>query len=247
MNGLVYMGCQDNVTYAYAPHYHRQWEVTYYLEGEGVNITNGLEYPFSAGTIVVQPPYLYHEDKSEQGYKNFFFEVENFDLHATEPIVIKDTENKDFLQILKQMYQEYFPHNDAVVTESLLSVLSVYLLRGMDAGPSNFYVEKLKRNIIFNFCRPDYQILAVMNQYPVSESQLRRNFRRKTGVTPQAFLQETRLKHAAQLLLDVTIPIRQVSSLCGYSDAYYFSRAFRQKYGLCPKAWREQNTKEADG
>ena len=238
MHHLVYMGRQDGTTYSCPAHSHPRWEITYYTEGEGVNITDGVEYPFAAGTVICQPPFVEHTDRSVSGYKNIFFEVETFHDTSPVPIVAHDTEGGDFLSVMRQMYFEYFTENDTKITEALLNVLSVYLNRRLQAPDSSPLVEQFKKDLLFNYTDPHYQILQVMQRLPLSESQFRRLFRRETGMTPQAFLQTTRLEHAQQLLRNSTLPVAQVANLCGYGDAYYFSRIFKQVFGLAPRDWR---------
>ncbi len=242
MHQLVYMGIQDSTVYACRSHHHQCWEITYYMDGEGINITNGIEYPFSAGTIVCQPPLLEHFDLSPAGYRNIFFEVENFHTATTEPIVIYDTDARDILTIIQLMYQEYCAGNDDRLTEAFLRILDMYLHRRMQTGDSSPFVERLKREIIYHYTDPNYHILKAIQEFPISESQLRRAFRRETGMTPQYYLQYTRLEHAKHLLLNETLQIGQVAHMCGYCDSYYFSRTFKKFFGLSPRDWRASQT-----
>ena len=61
------------------------------------------------------------------------------------------------------------------------------------------------------------------------------------GVTPADFLRTARLQHACQLLEQGDIPIQEVARLCGFTDAKYFSRCFRLKYGTSPSAYKDAN------
>lgn len=71
-----------------------------------------------------------------------------------------------------------------------------------------------------------------------------RRFKEVMGCTPQQFLIQQRLTHAAGLLRSTNLPVKAVSSQCGYPNPLHFSQAFRNQYGLSPKEWRSQN-KEA--
>ena len=242
MNHLLQMGRQENLTFAYEKHHHTTWEITYYLEGTGINITNGIEYPFTPGTIVCQPPNLEHQDISENGYTNIYFNVSDFYLSSTAPIIAKDSDSQDFLVILKQLYQEYFSNNDPKIIDALLNVLYCYLSRRMESPCENPLVEKIKKEILFNFSNPNFQILKEINKLPISESQIRRTFKNETGLTPQQFLQSTRYLHAKRLLLDETLSINQVCYLCGFTDPFYFSRIFKKMAKVSPRVWRKLNS-----
>lgn len=94
---------QNNLTYRFQKHVHKYWEITYYFEGSGKNITENRDIYFQKGTIVCQPPGMIHEDISETGYKNIYFCVENFALAQPTPLILNDTPNSDFLYILRQL------------------------------------------------------------------------------------------------------------------------------------------------
>jgi transcriptional regulator GlxA family with amidase domain len=51
-------------------------------------------------------------------------------------------------------------------------------------------------------------------------------------------LRTTRLETAAQLLTSSGLPINEVARNVGYASAEHFTRAFRQHYGLAPRAYR---------
>lgn len=239
MTNLVYIGMQNALTYRYENHQHTYWEITYYSEGEGVNTTGGVDYPFSPGTIICQPPDLDHEDRSPDGYKNYFFMVNQFALHSSAPIIAKDTANRDFLYILKQLFNEYYTDNDVIVTNALLNVLYEYLLRRLDSTQSNPYAEILKRRIASNFADPRFSVLQEIGKMPLSVSQLRRLFEAETGMAPHDYLQTLRLSHAKKLLANSSRPINDICYLCGYSDPYYFSRIFKKYCGVSPSLWRK--------
>lgn len=201
MEKLISMGTQDIITYAYGPHKHDFWEITYYIEGEGTNITNGVAYPFRQGTIICQPPNVIHEDKSNNGYKNIFFEVDSF-INTQNPLVLEDNGSKSFLRITELMYQEYFDVNDPAVTASFLSVLNSYLLRWTGSIISkNPYVEKMKRDIFYNYSSTSFNVSECFKNMPWSESQLRRYFKHETGMTPQKYLESVRIRQAKKMLL----------------------------------------------
>lgn len=72
----------------------------------------------------------------------------------------------------------------------------------------------------------------------VSAGWLFRAFRRRTGVTPQAFLQRERMTRAGHLLSAGGLSVARVAELVGFADPLYFSRAFRRHHGRPPSALR---------
>ena len=51
-----------------------------------------------------------------------------------------------------------------------------------------------------------------------------------------------RLDHARKLLSQSALSIAEVAIACGYSSPGHFASVFRERYGLSPKAWRDQST-----
>ncbi len=237
MEKLLNIGTQDVITYAYGQHMHDYWEITYYTEGAGMNITDEVAYPFKAGTIICQPPKIVHEDISEKGYKNIFFEVDSF-FDIRKPLVLIDDDSKRFLKVTELMYQEYFEDNDPTVISSFISVLNSYLIRWLNQSNKNAYVEEMKKEIFLNYSSTTFTISDCFQKLPWSESQLRRYFKSETGMTPQNYLESIRIRQAKNFLLFDSYTIAQVGFMCGYSDPYYFSRAFKKNTGMSPSEYR---------
>ncbi len=70
-----------------------------------------------------------------------------------------------------------------------------------------------------------------------------RSFKRQTGATPMQYFTLMRLQHACRLLDTTARTIKQISANVGYSDPQYFSRSFRQVFGVAPQAYRNRVTR----
>ncbi len=68
-------------------------------------------------------------------------------------------------------------------------------------------------------------------------------FKRHTGMTPGAYIQEMRIQTAMQLFDATGLHVNQVCHKVGIEDPYYFSRLFRKRTGSSPSAWRRQARK----
>ncbi|MBS1371148.1 MAG: helix-turn-helix transcriptional regulator [Lentisphaeria bacterium] len=73
----------------------------------------------------------------------------------------------------------------------------------------------------------------------VSHSYLRRLFERKFQISPQRYLQNIRMAHARQYLLNTKNSVAEVAALCGYPDSNYFTRLFRQLHRCAPGEYRD--------
>ena len=78
-------------------------------------------------------------------------------------------------------------------------------------------------------------------KYHVSPSYLSTLFKKTYGISPNEYIMNKRMTKAKDLLrVFPPINIKQISSLTGYSDPYYFSRLFKMSVGMSPTQYREQ-------
>lgn len=68
-----------------------------------------------------------------------------------------------------------------------------------------------------------------------------RTFKATTGCTPTQYITDIRMKVAAQLLVTTHDSIKEIASLVGYDNPYYFSRIFRRATGVSPSSHRKSN------
>ncbi len=69
----------------------------------------------------------------------------------------------------------------------------------------------------------------------ISRRQLERLFRKAFDDTPTGYYLKLRLRRARQLLEHTAMSILDVSLACGFVSAPYFSRAYRNQFGLSPR------------
>jgi len=85
--------------------------------------------------------------------------------------------------------------------------------------------------------RPTPAQLARLLDY--SPGYFTRIFQRSYGLPPRTWLLQQRLRHAAVLLRESSSRVSDIAYKLGYTEAYLFSRQFRQFFGTSPKQWRK--------
>jgi YesN/AraC family two-component response regulator len=68
----------------------------------------------------------------------------------------------------------------------------------------------------------------------ISPSLLYQKIKALTGHSPAEFIKTIRLNHASELLRSGKYTITEVSEMCGFSNANYFSTAFKKHFGDTP-------------
>ncbi len=84
------------------------------------------------------------------------------------------------------------------------------------------------------------QLSASLNVSPFYLSKL---FKEEKGANFISYVTALRMEKAKQLLLDYRLIIKEIASKVGYNDQNYFSKLFKQEFGLTPTEYRESKLK----
>jgi AraC-like DNA-binding protein len=111
--------------------------------------------------------------------------------------------------------------------------------RDADGSPDGgALIEQARRYIADNLAR-GLSVRDIAAQVGLSERHFSRVFRQRTGSSPLAYLVESRVEAAAQLLLDRGLAIKDIAARVGFPDVRYFTTVFRRATGLPPAAYRQ--------
>ncbi len=65
-----------------------------------------------------------------------------------------------------------------------------------------------------------------------------------TGFTPNEYIRIMRMKKAAELLMDDSLTVSEVAYRVGVDDPFYFSKCFKQQFGVSPSAYKKGERKK---
>lgn len=80
-----------------------------------------------------------------------------------------------------------------------------------------------------------------------SQSKFFELFKNVTGDSPLNWFNRARMRWAGELLESYDLPIKQIASLVGYEDPFYFSRLFKSVHGISPRDYRAQKDQPQAG
>ena len=101
-------------------------------------------------------------------------------------------------------------------------------------------IDQLVRWMNTSYMEP-LSIEAMAAQLGYHRTYLARMFHQYMGVSPMQYLTALRLERAAILLQSSqSFTVEEIASLVGYKDPLYFSKLFKQKYGLSPSIYKKQ-------
>lgn len=106
----------------------------------------------------------------------------------------------------------------------------------------NAFVIKVRTMIEANLNNADFDVETLCHNLLLSPSQVYRKLIALTGLSTNNFIRYVRLVKAKDMLIKNShYSISAVAYDSGFNDPAYFSRAFKQEFGMTPQAWREQN------
>jgi AraC family transcriptional regulator len=75
----------------------------------------------------------------------------------------------------------------------------------------------------------------------ISIPQLIRQFKAVFKTTPHQYLTRIRLDHASRLLKNTSIPVHDITWMCGFENVSAFCRAFKSQHGVQPVSFRRMS------
>lgn len=228
---------QNNVK-VFPLHKHETWEYICYEEGEGVLKTEAGDMPFKVGTVVVVPPLLKHGSSSENDFKNICVHT---DLRLTDNhklyVYSASKALRELFAVIKTLSREkdrYLP-----VIEILMPALKELILKEASLSAESSVLSHVHGEITKNFADSEFDLGNLIKQSGYVEDVFRVKFKKAYGVTPKAYLDGLKMSLAKDYLrvYGKILSIKEVSEMCGFKDSLYFSRKFRQKFGVYPKEY----------
>lgn len=89
--------------------------------------------------------------------------------------------------------------------------------------------------------KEDITVEKIAKIIGINRSHLYKLFIKYTNTSPLEHIQNLRLGHACDMLKNSNLSISKVAFSCGFSDAYYFSRLFKEKNNMSPTEYRDNH------
>lgn len=99
-------------------------------------------------------------------------------------------------------------------------------------------VSRIIRAIGENMDNADYTVDKLAADIGMSRASLYSKTQNLLGITPNDFMRNVRLKHAARLLEETDTPVSQISLMVGFQTSRYFSQRFKEMFGVTPSEYR---------
>lgn len=140
---------------------------------------------------------------------------------------------------IKHIWDNHLLGSDFEIKSFVYSVLSEKYKQDenlRNTTPTDDILEFVSKNII----NRNLSLEEICKNFYISESQLRRNIYKRTGLSPNEYITTLRINKAKNELSNTDKSIKIISSECGFTSQYYFSRVFSKTVGISPSRYRTQ-------
>ncbi len=236
------------------------------LQGKGTLCVNGKEEKLHFGQMFMTKPgedTWYRADSEDPWvYCWMAFDGERADECVTRTGFIKGVNVQDcfvdpgqFYALCKRVFEliEVSPAHVMMRTGLMLEFIGLAIESNYksDQGsrkaheyPTDVYVKYAADFIRGNYATA--KISDVARYIGIHRSYLTNTFKSKMGISPQEYLIQCKLKHAAAFLTETDNPIQKIARQVGYDNPLTFSKIFKSFYGVSPKFYRQQHKEKEE-
>lgn len=125
----------------------------------------------------------------------------------------------------------------------LLSLMRKYVF---NASPAETVTsEKIKITEIISYLDANYREKILLDElaflFLTNRTTLCKEFRKKTGVTVNRYINQKKLSKALALLKETDLSVTAISEQLNFDSIHYFTKFFTKETGISPSAYRSQN------
>ena len=250
---LYYCGRRiKNISHRYGPHTRNTYLLYYICEGSATLTLGGRSMNISAPGFFVNYP---QSQSIYQSKKDLPWTIKwiviggaRIDNYLSLAGISRENPYKkldaayEIDRIFDQMYERFDMQSLSSKFEciSLLYRLFSCLADGeIPAVSQNRYVREAFSLINRHFSDRAFTVDALSNMLNLHYNYFSILFKKETGITPMAAINDARMQNATKMLRFTDRTVKEIAIACGFSDEFYFSRKFKRQFGISPKEYRK--------
>ena len=138
---------------------------------------------------------------------------------------------ENLLKLRKQLQELYRSSlTSGVISPSKPNVVS----------QDDIFIQRIMKFIEDNIDNSELTIEDIAMHIGFSRSAFFKKLKSLTGLAPVEFLKEVRIQRAAQLIESGEYNFSEITYMVGINDPRYFSRCFKQKFGMSPREYKDK-------
>lgn len=229
--------------------------IVFVTKGEGI-LESAKTKPFNikAGTCFLLFPGVWHRYKPHQlsGWEEYWVgfngeypdELMHTGVFKAENPFIDTGMDEDLLQLfhnlIKTVELSAVGYRQIItgITLQIMGLLSSVSKFQSQTGSKNERLISKAKFLLQESVENPVSLEEIAKELPMGYSNFRKMFKEITGLSPNQYHLELRLETAKNLLTSTNLTINEVAYQTGFDSIFYFSRMFKKKNGIAPKAYR---------
>ncbi|OIN52106.1 helix-turn-helix domain-containing protein [Pseudomonas costantinii] len=102
--------------------------------------------------------------------------------------------------------------------------------------------ERIAKQLILANLGESLAIADLAQACALSRSHFSRAFKCTTGLSPQEWIRQQRIRRAKELITGSSLSLTQISLECGFCDQAHFCHMFTRSEGVNPMTWRNRQS-----
>lgn len=228
------------------------WEITYVDDGTLITDIDGKEFKLNPQEIIFYAPGQEHNQRTTTtcSYLTIVFDMdiskENGELLKNK--IFKATQkDAEILSWFNQSSKEYNSLTPIMLTSAvqifIVSILSNSLngthkpiITKMQQKYDNELLGEIALYIQENIYSP-INVEDICQRFSLSRSSIQTLFAKNLNTSPKQYISDLKFAKAKQMIKESTYSISEIARICGFSSIHYFSRVFKEKYGITPTSY----------
>ena len=176
--------------------------------------------------------------------RELFFYQGNYSIQAAD--IVEDMANKEHTGFLRSIYLE------GKAYEMLAKQISQFCDDQENGNTSSLLrrsdVEKVKRavEVINQDLKKNYSVEDLAKEVGTNVNKLQEGFKYMFDLTVNKYVQQVKLEAAKEMLTHTDHNISQIVGQIGLNNRSYFSKIFKEKYGVSPKYFLNHKNSEVE-
>jgi len=117
--------------------------------------------------------------------------------------------------------------------------IEINLIDKTKLSGEEYFLKKAVEIIKQNLDNPNLDAAMLASALNLSKTQLYRKLKALSGKSIAVFIRGIRLSAAKQLLIANELNISEIAYQCGFNDPAWFSRSFKEEFGVAPSVFRK--------
>lgn len=239
-----------NVHYEFKGESHVYWELTYVDNGALETTINHETYKLENFDLILYSPKQFHTQRNASdkscSYLTIMFDMNLKEYESIANRVFHCEEDlfstlNNFIKASDAPQQIYNPDLLVCYLQELILKLLQYDQASQPSVASvpiqQLFENELLNEIIIYINNNIYKALTIdeiCHKFSISRSSMQTLFKDNLNIAPKHYINELKLSKSKLLIKEEKHTISEISMLLGFGSIHYFSRKFKQRYGISP-------------